>query len=80
MKMSTVLVALTALDASADQLLDALAVIFPISAFRGSSNVWLVEIEQDPADPDEARSIVSEALSQIRTDWRDALRIGAQAP
>jgi hypothetical protein len=76
--MSTVLVALTALDGSADQLLDALAVSFPVSAFRGSPGVWLVEVDQDgAAEVDQAERRVDEALSEISLGWRDALRIGA---
>jgi hypothetical protein len=76
--MSTVLVALTVLDGSADGLLDALAASFPISAFRGSPGVWLVEVDQDgEASVDHAEHRIDEALSAISEGWRDALRIGA---
>lgn len=76
--MTTVLVALTALEPSADTLLDMLALSFPISAFRGSPGVWLVEVEQDqPAEARDAENRVGRALSEIDRDWHSVLKLGA---
>jgi hypothetical protein len=75
---STVLVALTALDQRADQLLDALAARFPVSSFRGSPGVWLVEVDQDgDAAVGQAEERVGQALSSISEGWGDVLKVGA---
>ncbi len=76
--MSTILVALTVLDHSADQLVDTLAATFPISAFRGSPGVWLVEVEQDAESTvDQAEERVGRALSSIRQEWDSVITLGA---
>jgi hypothetical protein len=75
--MSIVLVALTALDTGADQLLDALAASYPVSAFRGTPGVWLVEVDQDGDAVDQAEARVGQALSSISEGWKDVLKVGA---
>ena len=77
--MSTVFVALTVLEnKGADQLLDALAVTFPVSAFRGSPGVWLVEVDQDgDATVGQAEESVGQALSSISESWTSVLKVGA---
>jgi hypothetical protein len=74
---TTVLVALTALDATADQLLDTLAAMFPVSAFRGTSGVWLVEVDQEgQAAVGRAEEQVAQALTDINRGWRDVIKLG----
>lgn len=78
--MGTVLVALTALDKGAEQLLDALAATYPVSAFRGTPGVWLVEVDQDgDAAVGQAEESVGRALSSISEGWQDVLKVGATA-
>jgi hypothetical protein len=76
--MSTVLVALTALDKEADHLLDELAATFPVSSFRGTPGVWLVEVDEDgDAAVEHAQQRVGAALSSISQSWQDVLTVGA---
>ena len=76
--MSTVFVALTALDQGADQVLDELAASFPVSAFRGSPGVWLVEVDQDgDATVDQAEERVGKALTSISSGWKTVIKVGA---
>jgi hypothetical protein len=75
---STVFVALTALDQGADQLLDALAARFPVSSFRGSPGVWLVEVDQDgDATVGQAEQRIGQELSSISQGWERVLKVGA---
>jgi hypothetical protein len=77
--MSTVFVALTALDPGADKVLDELAASFPVSAFRGSPGVWLVEVDQDGDDAtvDQAEERVGQALASISQAWESVIKVGA---
>ena len=75
--MSTVFVALTALDQKADPVLDELAASFPVSAFRGSPGVWLVEVDQeDEATVRQAEEVVGRALSSISSQWKSVIKVG----
>lgn len=77
MSVSTILVALTSLDPSGEQLLDALAAEFPVSALRGSPHVWLVEVEEETS-VEHAVEEVGRSLTGISDDWQSAIRIGAE--
>jgi hypothetical protein len=76
--MGTVLVALTSLDPTAERVLDALGAEYPVSAWRGSRDTWIVEVDRPvDDDPERAAQEVRFALSEIEPTWSSLLTIGA---